>query len=46
MEKKLLIMFVLGIFLSSCLVEDELRDPIVELKGAPKPYCTRHYYLN
>lgn len=35
MEKKLLLIFVLGIFLSSCLVEDEVRDPIVELLGAP-----------
>lgn len=35
MEKKLLIIFVLGIFLSSCLVDDEVRDPIVELLGAP-----------
>jgi starch-binding outer membrane protein SusE/F len=35
MKKKLLIIFVLGLFLSSCLVEDEVRDPIVELKGAP-----------
>ena len=35
MEKKLLIIFALGLFFASCLVEDEVRDPIVELLGAP-----------
>ncbi len=36
MKNKIFIILALGIFLSSCLVEDEVRDPIVELLAAPR----------